>query len=43
MIMNKKWTMSIMLVLISILISYLTNIWLLLLFIPIGSLILKNK
>ena len=39
--MKKKWTISIMLVLISILVSYLTNIWLLLLFIPIGSLILK--
>ena len=43
MIKKNKWIISIMLVLISVLVSYITNVWLLLLFIPIGSLILKNR
>ena len=41
--MKKNWLVSMAFILISIAISFLTNIWLLLLFIPLGSLILKNK
>jgi len=40
--MKNKWTLTIALVLISVIVSFLTKIWLLLLFIPISTLILKK-